>query len=58
VGEETAAGAEELNCSVKSVSAAAVELSEMSQELQELVQRFKVEGVALHGLPSIEKLAA
>jgi methyl-accepting chemotaxis protein len=43
VSEESAAGAEELSASIEEVGAAASTLAGMSQDLQELVARFRIE---------------
>jgi len=57
VGEESAAGAEELSASIEEVSASASELAKMSQDLEELVARFRVDREATSKQPKL-KVAA
>ncbi|OJU64148.1 MAG: hypothetical protein BGO01_18635 [Armatimonadetes bacterium 55-13] len=57
VSEESAAGAEELSASIEEVSAAASELARMSQDLENIVGRFRVENERGGKRPSL-KVAA
>jgi methyl-accepting chemotaxis protein len=43
VSEESAAGAEELSASIEEVSAAAAQMAQMSQDLEGIVNRFKID---------------
>lgn len=54
IGEESSAGAEQLNASIEEVGASAGELAHMSIALKELVEQFKVET----GTPNHLRLAA
>lgn len=56
VGEESSAAAEELSASIQEVGAAAADLAQMSQNLAELVGKFRIEGVAKE--PTKLRLAA
>jgi methyl-accepting chemotaxis protein len=58
VSEEAAAGAEELSASVEEVGAAAGELAHMSQNLQNLVARFRLEEQATSKNPTRLRIAA
>lgn len=56
ISEESAAGAQELSATIQEVSSAANELARMSQDLEEIVSRFEVEGTTASKKPL--KLAA
>ncbi|MGV3617035.1 MAG: methyl-accepting chemotaxis protein [Fimbriimonas sp.] len=58
VSEEAAAGAEELTASIEQVGSVAGELAHMSQSLQELVARFRVEEAAVQSPVLRLKVAA